>query len=155
MLQAYSHPESKRNAPKVQGILIHELLAKIEIASDTDWVLEEACALGKIDLNATETFKQMLTEVVDHPLLKSFFSAAYTVWNERDILIPDSENIRPDRLMENEHELILIDYKTGKPKSEDRQQIEHYKQVISLDIVGKEIKKYLVYIQEGKKVAIV
>ena len=58
MLQAYSHPESKRNAPKVQGILIHELLAKIEIASDVDWVLEEACALGKIDLNATETFKR-------------------------------------------------------------------------------------------------
>ena len=155
MLQAYSHPESKRNAPKVQGILIHELLAKIEIASDIDWVLEEACALGKIDLNATETFKQMLTEVVDHPLLKSFFSAVYTVWNERDILITDSENIRPDRLMENEHELILIDYKTGKPKSEDRQQIEHYKQIISQVFVGKEIKTYLVYIQEGKKVAIV
>ena len=98
--------------------------------------------------------REMLTEVVDHPLLKSFFSAAYTVWNERDILIPDSENIRPDRLMENEHELILIDYKTGKPKKEDRQQIEHYKQVVSQVFTGKEIKTYLVYIQEGKKVAI-
>lgn len=154
MLQAYSHPESKRNAPKVQGILIHELLAKIEIASDVDWVLEEACALGKIDLNATETLRQMLTEVVNHPLLESFFSADYTVWNERDILIPDSENIRPDRLMKNEHELILIDYKTGKPKNEDRKQIEHYKQVVSQVFTGKEIKTYLVYIQEGEKVTI-
>ena len=154
MLQAYSQPESKRNSPKVQGILIHELLAKIEIATDVDWVLEEACALGKIDLNTTETFKQMLTDVLDHPVLKPFFSDAYTVWNERDILIPDSENIRPDRLMENEHEMVLIDYKTGKPKNEDRQQIEHYKNVVSQIFKYKKVKTYLVYIQAGKKIAI-
>jgi len=154
MLQAYSQPGSKRNSPKVQGILIHELLAKIEIATDVDWVLEEACALGKIDLNTTETFKQMLTNVVDHPVLKPFFSDAYTVWNERDILIPDSENIRPDRLMENEHEMVLIDYKTGKPKNEDRQQIEHYKNVVSQVFKYKKVKTYLIYIQAEKKITI-
>jgi ATP-dependent exoDNAse (exonuclease V) beta subunit len=155
MLQAYSQPESKRNSPKVQGILIHELLAKIEIASDIDWVLEEACALGKIDLNTTETLKQMLTDVVDHPLLKPFFSNAYTVWNERDILIPGSENIRPDRLMENECEMVLIDYKTGKPKDEDHQQIAHYKKVVSQVFKGKKVKTYLIYIQEEKKIQVV
>jgi ATP-dependent exoDNAse (exonuclease V) beta subunit len=154
MLQAYSQPESKQNSPKVQGILIHELLAKIEIATDIDWVLEEACALGKIDLNTTETFKQMLTDLVDHPVLKPFFRDVYTVWNERDILIPDSENIRPDRLMENKHEMVLIDYKTGKPKNEDRQQIEHYKNIISQVFKYKKVKTYLVYIQAGKKIAI-
>ena len=154
MLQAYSQPESKQNSPKVQGILIHELLAKIEMATDVDWVLEEACALGKIDLNTTETFKQMLTDLVDHPVLKPFFRDFYTVWNERDILIPDSENIRPDRLMENEHEMVLIDYKTGKPKNEDRQQIEHYKNVVSQVFKYKKVKTYLVYIQAGKKIAI-
>ena len=154
MLQAYSQPESKWNSPKVQGILIHELLAKIKIASDVDWVLDEACALGKIDLNAIEMFKQILTEVVDHPFLKLFFSDAYTVWNERDILIPDSENIRPDRLMENEDEIVLIDYKTGKPKNVDRQQIDHYKHVVSQVFKGKKIKTFLIYIQNGKKVTI-
>ena len=155
MLQAYSQPESKRNSPKVQGILIHELLAKIEIASDIDWVLEEACALGKIDLNTTETFKQMLTDVVDHPVLKPFFSNAYTFWNERDILIPDSENIRPDRLMENKYEMVLIDYKTGKPKDEDHQQIAHYKEIVSQVFKEKKVKTYLIYIQEGKKIQVV
>ena len=154
MLQAYSQPESKWNSPKVQGILIHELLAKIKIASDVDWVLDEACALGKIDLNAIEMFKQILTEVVDHPFLKLFFSDAYTVWNERDILIPDSENIRPDRLMENEDEIVLIDYKTGKPKNVDRKQIDHYKHVVSQVFKGKKIKTFLIYIQNGKKVTI-
>ena len=154
MLQAYSQPESKWNSPKVQGILIHELLAKIKIASDVDWVLDEACALGKIDLNAIEMFKQILTEVVDHPFLKLFFSDAYTVWNERDILIPDSENIRPDRLMENEDEIVLIDYKTGKPKNVDRKQIDHYKNVVSQVFKGKKIKTFLIYIQNGKKVTI-
>ena len=155
MLQAYSQLESKRNSLKAQGILIHELLAKIKIASDVDWVLDEACALGKIDLNAIEMFKQILTEVVDHPFLKLFFSDAYTVWNERDILIPDSENIRPDRLMENEDEIVLIDYKTGKPKNIDRQQIEYYKHVVSQVFKDKKIKTFLIYIQSGKKVAIV
>ena len=154
MLQAYSQPESKRNSIRVQGTLIHELLAKIETATDVDWVLEEACALGKIDLNTKETFKQMLTDVVDHPVLKPFFSDAYTVWNERDILIPESENIRPDRLMENENEMVLIDYKTGKPKNEDRQQIEHYKHVVYQVFKNKKVKTYLVYIQAGKKVVI-
>jgi len=57
--------------------------------------------------------------------------------------------------MENEDEMVLIDYKTGKPKNEDRQQIEQYKHVVYQLFKGKKIKTYLIYIQEGKKIQVV
>ena len=57
--------------------------------------------------------------------------------------------------MENRDEMILIDYKTGKPKEADQDQIEHYKKIIGQVFSGKKIKSYLVYIQEKKEVEVV
>jgi ATP-dependent exoDNAse (exonuclease V) beta subunit len=57
--------------------------------------------------------------------------------------------------MENECEMVLIDYKTGKPKDEDHQQIAHYKEIVSEVFKGKKAKTYLIYIQEGKKIQVV
>jgi ATP-dependent exoDNAse (exonuclease V) beta subunit len=57
--------------------------------------------------------------------------------------------------MENECEMVLIDYKTGKPKDEDHQQIAHYKKVVSQVFKGKKVKTYLIYIQEEKKIQVV
>ena len=155
MIQAYDHPQSIVNSPKIWGILIHDLLAKIETSEDLDWVLEEAFSLGRINQNSVGLIKEILLKVVNHSSLSSFFKNEYKVWNERDILIPNSENIRPDRLMENQYEVILIDYKTGKPKEADQDQIEHYKKIVSQVFADKKIKSYLVYIQEKKEVEVV
>ena len=57
--------------------------------------------------------------------------------------------------MENRDEMILIDYKTGKSKEADQDQIEHYKKIIGQVFSGKKIKSYLVYIQEKKEVEVV
>ena len=155
MIQAYNQPQSKINSPKIWGILIHDLLAKIETSEDLDWVLEEAFSLGRINENSVDLIKKLLLKVINHPSLNSFFKNEYKVWNERDILIPNEENIRPDRLMENRDEMILIDYKTGKSKEADQDQIEHYKKIIGQVFSGKKIKSYLVYIQEKKEVEVV
>jgi len=155
MIQAYNQPQSKINSPKIWGILIHDLLAKIETSEDLDWVLEEAFSLGRINENSVDLIKKLLLKVINHPSLNSFFKNEYKVWNERDILIPNEENIRPDRLMENRDEMILIDYKTGKSKEVDQDQIEHYKKIIGQVFSGKKIKSYLVYIQEKKEVEVV
>jgi ATP-dependent exoDNAse (exonuclease V) beta subunit len=146
---AFTPNDFKTNAAEAWGILIHELLSKIEIAEDVDWVIEDASGLGKIELKDKKIFKKILRNIVDHPELKSFYSNDFKVWNERDILVPNGKNIRPDRLVKRNKELILIDYKTGMQKEADHEQLIQYKNIVGQVFTDKKIKCFLVYIKKN------
>ena len=145
---AFTPADSEISRAKVWGVLIHELFSKIEVAEDVEWVIEDAFVAGKIDLKGKKIFKKILLNVVEHPELKRFYSNEFRVWNEHDILVPNGQNIRPDRLMELNQELILIDYKTGSQKKEDEEQILNYKNIVNQVFTDKKIKCYLIYIQK-------
>ena len=155
MIQSANQNESKINLSKVWGILIHDLLAKLETAEDLDWIIDEAYVLGRINQYNIYLVKEILTNILKHSALSSFYKNEYTVWNERDILIPNKENIRLDRLMKSDDKMIIIDYKTGKPKREDLNQIEHYQNTVIQMFNPKEIQSYLVYIHENNEIEVV
>ena len=155
MTQSYAPEEVKQNSPKLWGILIHDLLSKIESSEDIDWVLKEASIQGKIKNEKIDSIREIILNVINHTELASYFTNDYTVWNERDILIPNKDNVRPDRLMYNGENLVLIDYKTGKAKKQDVDQIKYYENIISEIFYDKPISSYLVYIQEKTNVNVV
>tara|TARA_B100000767_G_C19777545_1_gene543592 strand:+ start:759 stop:3887 length:3129 start_codon:yes stop_codon:yes gene_type:complete len=146
---AFNPKDFETNQTRVWGILIHELLSKIEIAEDVDWIIEDAFKLGKIELKDKKIFKKILKNIVEHPKLKSFYTNDSKVWNERDILVPNGKNIRPDRLVKRSQELVLIDYKTGVQKEADHEQLIQYKNIIGQVFIDKKIKCYLVYIKKN------
>ena len=151
---AFSQNNFETNAAKLWGILIHELLSKIEIAEDVDWVIEDAYTLGKIESKDKKIFQNILRKIVKHPKLESFYTNDSRVWNERDILVPNGKNIRPDRLVKYNQELILIDYKTGVQKKEDHEQLIQYRNIVGQVFKGKKIKCYLVYILKNDAVEV-
>ncbi|MDB4608705.1 UvrD-helicase domain-containing protein [Flavobacteriaceae bacterium] len=155
MTQSYAPEEVKQNSPKLWGILIHDLLSKIESSEDIDWVLKEASIQGKIKNEKIDSIREIILNVINHTELASYFTNEYTVWNERDILIPNKDNVRPDRLMYNGENLVLIDYKTGKAKKQDVDQIKYYENIISEIFYDKPINSYLVYIQEKTNINVV
>jgi ATP-dependent exoDNAse (exonuclease V) beta subunit len=131
-----------------KGIFVHELLAKITHEQMLSKVLEDAFLEKKYDQKTKNSITQMLHSIVHHPKLNTYFKEDSIVFCEKDILIPQSDTIRPDRInrVSKDH-VCIMDYKTGTPKEEDQKQINAYG--IILEKMGFSIvEKHLIYIDE-------
>lgn len=130
------------------GNLVHEILSKIFSSSDVEKVVQQYFHQGFLNLENAIKIKRILFDIVAHPKLKSSFSDEVIVFNEREIVSKENHIFIPDRLVFNQqNEVIIIDYKTGKPSKEHHQQLITYEDVLtSMQI--KVVKKLLIYINE-------
>ena len=69
--------------------------------------------------------------------------------NEKSILLPDKNILRPDRISFNDKTCVVIDYKTGLKKEEDNLQVIEYLKYVR-EILKKETLGFIVYIQQNK-----
>ena len=107
--------------------------------------MEEAFFLGEITTEEKEQFLQLFDELVHSSSLAPYFSRDFSVLNEHDIMLPKAKIIRPDRLVHNQEKVVIIDYKTGAMKDEDRIQVKEYAHWVTT-IFERPTSAYLVYL---------
>lgn len=128
------------------GILIHDLLGKIKVPEQLEYVISEALRSGRLEASNRDKTEALVHEVMTHPKLALAFDSADTLWIERDILLPGGLLVRPDRVVIEGNQAVLIDFKTGSPQAKDRKQIAAYADVI--ERMGYEVRaRYLVYME--------
>jgi CRISPR/Cas system-associated exonuclease Cas4 (RecB family) len=77
-----------------------------------------------------------------------YFQEGRAILNERDIISENGLLLRPDRMIFENKEVTVIDYKTGKREISHREQIELYGRV--LESMGYTLKNaILIYIEEN------
>ena len=82
-------------------------------------------------------------------LLKSYFSQDCIIYNERDIITKNGIILRPDRLVvNNKNQVVILDYKTGKPDKKHSQQLQTYQDALE-EMNFLVINKILIYINES------
>jgi len=96
-----------------EGKLMHTLLSKIRHAEDVPAVVQQAVLEGKISKNEAETIQQRIALVLADPEMKEYFTDAWKILTENDIVLPGGETKRPDRIMVNQEKTVVIDYKFG------------------------------------------
>ncbi len=130
------------------GNLVHEILSKVFVKEDVKKVVQQYLQQGFLNSENAKKLKKSLSDVVNHPKLKNYYSDEVVVFNEREIVSKDNHVFIPDRLIFNsKKEAIIIDYKTGKPAKEYHQQLISYEDVL-ISMGVKVIKKILIYINE-------
>ncbi|WP_347172930.1 UvrD-helicase domain-containing protein [Polaribacter uvawellassae] len=130
------------------GNLVHEMLSKIVVKEDVEKVVQHYLQQGFLNSEKTKKLKKLFFDVVCHPKLKNYYSDEVVVFNEQEIVSKDNHIFIPDRLVFNsENEVIIIDYKTGKPAKEYHQQLISYQDLLT-SMGLKVIKKLLIYINE-------
>ncbi len=130
------------------GNLVHEILSKVFVKEDVKKVVQQYLQQGFLNSENAKKLKKSLSDVVNHPKLKNYYSDEVVVFNEREIVSKDNHVFIPDRLIFNsKNEAIIIDYKTGKPAKEYHQQLIGYEDVL-ISMGVKVIKKILIYINE-------
>lgn len=133
------------------GNVIHEILSFVKSTDDIDLAITKAIDSGLILYEQKEEVNHTIQQVVTHPDLAYYFSQGVKVLNEQTIIQHDGRTIKPDRIVLNNKEAYLLDYKTGEHDKKYVQQLATYQQ--ALEKMGyMVVKKALVYISDVVKV---
>ncbi len=129
------------------GNLVHTILARISTIDQVENVFEKMKFQGLILPEQEEELMQKVKAVLNHAILSPFFSPDVDIRSESELLLPDGTIFRPDRVVILSRQAVVLEYKTGKPKPQHRQQVEAYADV--LQQMGYDpVKKLLVYLDD-------
>ncbi len=120
------------------GCVLHEIFSTIRTKDDIDKTLLRLQLDGILydEKMNKEKIVDMIRKRIEDPRVASWYSDRWTVYNECDILFIDPDhnevrNKRPDRVMTDGKEIIVIDFKFGKPQDLYRKQVQFYLELLS------------------------
>ena len=108
-----------------EGNVLHGILQFIKTNEDAPKALKQAVRKGLISSEEVDKVKTELEKIFNNPETKLWYDGTYQeVWNERTII--SKELYRPDRIMEKDGELLVVDYKFGEENNKYYAQIRNY-----------------------------
>jgi ATP-dependent exoDNAse (exonuclease V) beta subunit len=130
-----------------RGLLLHKLLSYIYTPKDIETALNKVLPGGLYGESFRNDLKKELIELINHKDISAWFNEDLNVKTEAELITADPENpvIRPDRVIINNDELIVIDYKTGKERDEDSKQVKYYSGLLA-GAGYKKVDAYLLYL---------
>lgn len=136
------------------GTVLHHLFSTIQTTADINKALKDLEESGVLyDENVShERIEKMIRKRFENPKVQDWFSDHWTVQNECSILSVENGKVkehRPDRVMKDDKETIIVDFKFGSPKPEHQQQVAQYMQLLK-DMGEKSITGYLWYVYPNK-----
>jgi CRISPR/Cas system-associated exonuclease Cas4 (RecB family) len=83
---------------------------------------------------------------LDNPQIGKFFKEGELLFAEQDILCPNGQIIRPDRVVQLLNTIWVIDFKTGNKSDKHIKQVKEYVSV--LELMGYiEVKGVIIYLE--------
>ena len=135
-----------------EGLLFHAILSDIETLEDVDRAVERLDIEGCFDgAHHREDVKRLVKNAFENPKSKLWFDPKWTVINENAIIFKDNEGkintCRPDRVITDGNETLVIDYKTGRYHQKHEQQVKNYMDLLR-QMGHKNVKGFLWYIRQ-------
>lgn len=128
------------------GTLMHEIVSNITSLDELDKTIDKYQLTGEITSTEKTQISALLHHYLSIPEISEWYSGKYKVLNEVQILQPNGTFIRPDRVMINEDEVIVIDYKFGeKEEKKYLKQVKNYMTQIKKMGYAR-VKGYICYI---------
>ena len=153
-IAADNEDEQQRRNYIQTGSILHQIFSNIRTVADIDDALRQLQLEGVLyDEQITPArITDMLRKRLEDPRVSQWFSDRWTLFNECTILtVEDGQVIerRPDRVMTDGKEWIVVDFKFGSPKAEYHDQVRQYMQL--LEAMGHQnITGYLWYVYSNK-----
>ncbi|MEI6456912.1 MAG: UvrD-helicase domain-containing protein [bacterium] len=132
------------------GNLLHTVLSKISDYTETDRVITEMQLSGMIGREMVEAIREMVKQLMENPEIRPFFEPGREIRSEAEILLPDGNLLRPDRVILDGKTATVIDYKSGKTNEKYRIQLDIYEKQLR-EMGFTDVKKYLLYFEPHVK----
>ncbi|MDP4269779.1 MAG: 3'-5' exonuclease, partial [Bacteroidota bacterium] len=132
------------------GNLMHDILSRIVVIDDVEDAVQELVFAGEITTEKGAEITAHLYDLLDNPEIAPWFSPEATVKNEVQILQPDGAFYRPDRVVVNGNQVIVVDFKFGTRKDKKyHKQVSRYMSLIS-QMKYESVKGYLWFVELGE-----
>ncbi len=136
------------------GSVLHEIFSTIQTEKDIPEALQRLQFEGILydEEMTAERITTMLRKRLSDPRVASWFSPRWTIFNECTILSVEDGDVkehRPDRVMTDGNEWIVVDFKFGRPNPEYHQQVRGYMELLA-SMGHKNIRGYLWYVYSNK-----
>ena len=118
-----------RDNRRFRGIVLHDILSKVETATDLEKAVMDAVASGNLPEQEAPEVLGHLSEMVLSVKERHWFDGTYALLNEAPILSPGGDTYRPDRIMfsRSGEKAVVGDYKFGARRdTEYRRQVMGY-----------------------------
>ncbi|MDR2802038.1 MAG: UvrD-helicase domain-containing protein [Prevotellaceae bacterium] len=139
------------------GILMHRAFSYIATPDDTGAAVEKLVEDGFLanDAGQRKTLYTLLEDALKQPCAAEWFDGSWQLFTETNLLLPSETlakpvQLRPDRVMFRNNEVVVIDYKFGKNQAPQHiQQVEEY--IACLKKMGySHVQGYCWYISLGQ-----
>jgi ATP-dependent exoDNAse (exonuclease V) beta subunit len=137
------------------GSVLHNVFSTIRTRDDIDSALQRMELDGILyDSHLTrERIEEMIRKRIEQPRVAEWYSKKWTLYNECTILDVDEHGDvyerRPDRVMTDGEQIIVIDFKFGRPNEDYKNQVRTYMDLLT-KMGHKNIKGYLWYVYSNK-----
>ena len=144
--------ETKEEA-RQRGLFYHDLLSRIETLDDLPQALNDLVIEGKItESEKPEHEAYVRQHITGVSLYEKWFDGSYRLYNECAIFSPCADGTmkerRPDRVMINDHEVIIVDYKTADEHKGYTSQVSEYRDLLH-QMTGLPVTAYLWYLKDN------
>ena len=136
------------------GSILHEIFSTIRTVDDIPDALQRLQFEGVLydEQISAERITSMLRKRLEHPRVRDWFSKRWSLFNECTILSVEDGQVkerRPDRVMTDGQEWIVVDFKFGAPKPEYHDQVREYMQLLA-SMGHHHITGYLWYVYSNR-----
>lgn len=150
----YTEPEEASLSAINEGKLLHEMFKVICNINDVEQAVAQAYLSGLIRNDEKNEYLTKIQKYLETPQASEWFHPKNKIINERDILFPGGSKARPDRVIERDGKVSVIDYKFGQSE-----EIKYIRQVRfyckTLREMGYlQVEGYVWYVKLGKIISV-
>jgi ATP-dependent exoDNAse (exonuclease V) beta subunit len=129
------------------GKLMHRVFQMIYTEKDIPKSIDLLVSEGKINKEESGMLQSKIHSVLNKYKENGWFREKYKIRNEPEIIMEDGKTCRPDRVMEDNDKIIVIDYKFGELEEEKhRRQVRSYMESIKKMDYHKKTEGFVWYV---------
>lgn len=137
-----------RDAARARGIVLHDILSRINTSADIAAAVAEAVAAGELPAAEAAATEALVAGMVASAAPNGWFAEGAEVFNELSIIDTDGQVYRPDRVVVCGSRAVVVDYKFGARHSGYSRQVSQYAQMLR-SMGYEDVEGYLWYAAEN------
>ncbi|WP_156305843.1 UvrD-helicase domain-containing protein [Sphingobacterium endophyticum] len=136
------------------GVLAHEIVSLVKDESEINHFVDQFIAEGVLAVDEKESLLQEIQQIWNHPIINTWLTGDFKVWNESSIILEDGSTQRPDKVFTNQNETIVLDFKfTQGDYINHKTQVGRYMNALK-NVGYSNIKGYLYYAKSKELVEV-
>jgi len=144
-------PGEKRDKIRY-GNLVHKLLSEISVNRDYERLISELIISGEISKIESDKIRQSVEKLLNDKNTSKWFFGKGEKLNEVTLINSD-KMFRPDKIIIEDSNVTVVDFKTGSRRNSDIMQVSEYCEII-LQMGYENVKGFLYYIAEEEIVKV-